>query len=93
MIMKVLQCTTVWSGLGNSKSQVLPSSSATWKWSGVETEVGLGVSFITELIYHNITSLCLHFTLAETTSKDITSTGPEQIKMFLQPLDVKLAFR
>lgn len=46
-----------------------------------------------ELIYHNITSLSLHFTLAETTSKDNTSTGPDQIKMFLQPLGMKLAFR
>lgn len=85
MILKVLQCTTMWSGIGNSKSQVLPSNSATWKWSGVETEVGLGVSFVTELIYYNITSLRLHFTYWQRSKAKILQAQDRiKIKMFLQ---------
>jgi hypothetical protein len=37
---------TMWSGFGNSKSQVLLPAPER-EWSGVETEVILGVSFVT----------------------------------------------
>jgi len=69
----------MWSGLGNSKSQVLPSNSATWKWSGVETEVGTR-SFIrhrVDILQHHFALTTFHL-LAEITSTDTTSTGPDQ---------------
>lgn len=90
-----IKSVAMWSNTGNSKSQVhLPSTSATWKWSGVETEVVMGVSFVAELIHHNITSLWLHCTLRQESQADtLQAQNWVRTKLFLQPLDIKLAIR